>query len=116
MVNGKKLLGSAQKRTSSGVLQHGSLPLTGAFTTLPRYLRISPDLRAGQTELFTRKCIWLTALSPDITLSSVVDSLTHGFSEQLEMDIAYSPWKRRELDEIGKIAETIAVESDVQIY
>ncbi len=33
-VNGKKLIGSAQARKKEGVLQHGSLPLTGDLTRI----------------------------------------------------------------------------------
>jgi lipoate-protein ligase A len=33
-VNGKKLIGSAQARNKKGVLQHGSLPLTGDLTRI----------------------------------------------------------------------------------
>ena len=33
-VNGKKLIGSAQARKKEGVLQHGSLPLTGELTRI----------------------------------------------------------------------------------
>jgi lipoate-protein ligase A len=33
-VDGKKLIGSAQARKKEGVLQHGSLPLTGDLTRI----------------------------------------------------------------------------------
>lgn len=38
-VNGKKLIGSAQARRKSGVLQHGSLPLSGDLTRILQVLR-----------------------------------------------------------------------------
>ncbi len=37
-VNGKKLIGSAQARKKEGVLQHGSLPLTGDLTRICQVL------------------------------------------------------------------------------
>jgi lipoate-protein ligase A len=41
-VNGKKLMGSAQARRKDGVLQHGSLPLTGDLTRIVQAL-VFPD-------------------------------------------------------------------------
>jgi lipoate-protein ligase A len=40
--NGKKIIGSAQARRTSGVLQHGSLPLVGDLTRITQVLRF-PD-------------------------------------------------------------------------
>jgi lipoate-protein ligase A len=45
MVEGRKLLGSAQKRSAKAVLQHGSIPLTPAFRLLPDYLVLSAEER-----------------------------------------------------------------------
>ncbi len=41
-VGGKKLVGSAQARRKEGVLQHGSLPLTGDLTRILQVLSF-PD-------------------------------------------------------------------------
>lgn len=46
-VGGKKLIGSAQARKKSGVLQHGSLPLYGDLTRIIATLRY-PDLEQRQ--------------------------------------------------------------------
>lgn len=42
-VKGKKLIGSAQARRKSGILQHGALPLTGDLTRIIRALRFTDD-------------------------------------------------------------------------
>ncbi len=42
-VNGKKLIGSAQARRKSGVLQHGSLPLYGDLTRITKVLHYPDD-------------------------------------------------------------------------
>lgn len=42
-VNGKKLIGSAQARRKSGVLQHGTLPLSGDLTRILQVLRYQDD-------------------------------------------------------------------------
>jgi lipoyl(octanoyl) transferase len=42
-LNGKKIIGSAQARKKEGVLQHGSLPLTGDLTRITEILRYKND-------------------------------------------------------------------------
>ncbi len=42
-VNGKKLIGSAQARKKEGVLQHGSLPLTGDLTRICQALAFEDE-------------------------------------------------------------------------
>jgi lipoate-protein ligase A len=51
-VNGKKLIGSAQARRREGVLQHGSLPLTGNLTRITEALTFADD--AARLEAATR--------------------------------------------------------------
>jgi lipoate-protein ligase A len=46
-VNGKKLVGSAQARRKEGVLQHGSLPLTGDLTRILQVI-LYPDQAARE--------------------------------------------------------------------
>lgn len=47
-VNSKKLIGSAQARRKSGVLQHGSLPLSGDLTRILKVLNFPDDHRRQQ--------------------------------------------------------------------
>jgi lipoate-protein ligase A len=47
-VDGKKLIGSAQARRKSGVLQHGSLPLSGDLTRIIKVLHYHNDARMKQ--------------------------------------------------------------------
>ncbi|HIE25518.1 MAG TPA: lipoate--protein ligase family protein [Anaerolineales bacterium] len=47
-VNGKKIIGSAQARQKGGVLQHGSLPLTGDLARVTEALSF-PDEKSRQT-------------------------------------------------------------------
>jgi lipoate-protein ligase A len=49
-VEGKKLIGSAQARRKEGVLQHGSLPLTGDLTRICQAL-VFPDEAARETAM-----------------------------------------------------------------
>ena len=49
-MDGKKLIGSAQARRKEGVLQHGSLPLTGDLTRICQAL-VFPDESARETAM-----------------------------------------------------------------
>ena len=44
----KKLVGSAQTTTRDAALQHGTIPLSAAYTRITRYLRARPATAAGQ--------------------------------------------------------------------
>jgi lipoate-protein ligase A len=108
MVNGKKLVGSAQKRTSGAVLQHGSIPITPAFRTLPDFLRISNADRRTQKEMLAAKCICLREICPDLDETTFRESMIHGFETSLPFEFTRAPWsahEKRTIDEIAKSAE-----------
>jgi lipoate-protein ligase A len=49
-VNGKKLVGSAQRRRRGGVLQHGTIPLAGDLTPICRMIRYRDDAARAEAE------------------------------------------------------------------
>ena len=49
----KKLVGSAQTTTRDAALQHGTIPLSGAYTRIARYLRPRPVPAPGQVACAT---------------------------------------------------------------
>ena len=49
----KKLVGSAQTTTRDAALQHGTIPLSGAYTRIARYLRPRPAATPGQVAATT---------------------------------------------------------------
>jgi len=63
-VNGKKLIGSAQARNKKGVLQHGSLPLTGDLT------------RICQALMFKDEAARETAMQRLLARATTVESVT----------------------------------------
>jgi lipoate-protein ligase A len=90
MVQGRKLVGSAQYRTATAVLQHGSLPLTTAYSRLPRYLRLSGDERKRQEKLLQEKCIAIGEIAPDLSINRLITVLIDGFSKGL--GCSGKPW------------------------
>jgi lipoate-protein ligase A len=96
MVDGKKLIGSAQKRTAGAVLQHGSIPITNAFRRLPEYLRIDDSEKEKQTELLILKSCCVDELISGATFESLAKCLMDGFLSVLPFNGEAAPWTDEE--------------------
>jgi len=103
MVNGKKLVGSAQKRSADAVLQHGSIPITADYRRLPEYLRIDESEKIKQIELLESKSCCIDELVSGASFGSLVKCLMDGFSSVLPFDREVIPWNLEEEAEINKI-------------
>lgn len=87
-VNGMKLIGSAQVRRKSGILQHGSLPLCGDLTRITQVLAFNSDLEreaaavrlhsraATVSDILNRLVIWETAAQKIISSFENVFQIT----------------------------------------
>jgi len=106
MVNGRKLIGSAQKRTLCGVLQHGSLPITTDFATLPQYLNIEHEEQELQKKLLLKKCISLHEISSDINITQLIESLAFGFTNTLRLQSSFVSWNDSEYKTISNLASS----------
>jgi lipoate-protein ligase A len=104
MTKGRKLAGSAQKRSAEAVLQHGSIPFTPAYRRLPEYLQLSDMQRDVQKGLLASKSICLTELDPNLTLAGVRRALIGGFVANLPFEAMEKPWTGEELARIGALA------------
>ena len=103
MVNGKKLVGSAQKRSADAVLQHGSIPITNDYRKLPEYLRIDELEKIKQTELLELKSCCIDELTSGVSFNSLAKCLMDGFLSVLPFDGEVIPWTSQEEAEINKI-------------
>ncbi len=95
-VNEKKLIGSAQARRKEGVLQHGSLPLTGDLTRICQALKFENESareNAAQ-RLLARATTVQSILGKEITWETAAQSFARGFESQLGIN-----FKRGELSE-----------------
>lgn len=94
---GRKLVGSAQRRFRGAVLQHGSILLGSAHERLVDWLRIEPEqkdmwrqrLRADSTCL--RECI-----DRPIDRTELIESLVAGFSEVMHCELVRDEIEPRE--------------------
>lgn len=112
LVNGKKLVGSAQKRTSRAVLQHGSIPISTTYRTLPDYLKISPVQQEQQTASLLQKSISLAEILPDIDFRKATTALHEGFVQTLTPDtVTIQAWTAAELTLISSYIYSIECSS-----
>ncbi len=99
-INGKKAIGSAQKRSGSSFLQHGSIPLVKEAELLAAVSYGLDPVRAGS----------MTSLSDElgkpVSFEQAVEHLTEGFRQQFQAEL--SP--RRLSPEETRLVERIEIE------
>lgn len=84
-VDGKKLIGSAQARKKEGVLQHGSLPLTGDLTRICQALVFENETAREEASkrLLARAITVESALGRAVSWETAVQAFVHAFETRL---------------------------------
>lgn len=84
-VNGKKLIGSAQARKKEGVLQHGSLPLTGDLTRICQALVFENEAKREEAaqRLLERATTVESAMGVGVSWEKAQQAFIHAFEAQL---------------------------------
>ena len=102
MTGGRKLIGSAQKRTAEAVLQHGSIPVTDAYRKLPEYLNVDASKKEALLRLLTAKscCVNELILGGTATFEYLAKHLMGGFSSVLPFESQIIPWSAEERRDI----------------
>ena len=91
-VDGKKLLGSAQARRRTGVLQHGALPLIGDLTRITRGLNF-PDETArhgAALRLLQHATTVEQVTGTQISWDEAASAFIQGFEETLDLELAFA--------------------------
>jgi lipoate-protein ligase A len=99
VVEGKKLVGSAQARKKEGVLQHGTFPLHGDLTRITQAL-VFPDEAArvaAAQKLLTRATTAETVTGRIIAWETAAQAFVEAFESQLGLKL-----ERGELSEVEK--------------
>jgi lipoate-protein ligase A len=107
-VGGKKLIGSAQARRSSGVLQHGSLPLGGDIMRITRVLRFHDEQeRASAAErLESRATTVETAVGRQVRWDAAAAAFVAAFEDALHVRFEETTLTSAELRRAEELAET----------
>ena len=84
-VDGKKLIGSAQARRKDGVLQHGSLPLTGDLTRICQALVFKDEAARADASrrLLARAATVESVLGQAVPWESAARSMVRAFEAEL---------------------------------
>ena len=95
-VDGKKLIGSAQARKKEGVLQHGSLPLTGDLARICEALVFENESARedASKRLLARAATVESVLGRAVNWETAAQAFIHAFEAQLGLSL-----KRGELSE-----------------
>jgi lipoate-protein ligase A len=88
-VGGRKLLGSAQVRRRGGVMQHGTLPLTGDITRICQVLHFADQASRDRAakRLGERAVTVEETLGRSVSWDQVAASLSQGFSQALVLHL-----------------------------
>ena len=86
---GKKLIGSAQARRKTGVLQHGTLPLWGDLTRITQALcfQQEEDRSMAAARLLARATTLETILGCRITWEAAAQAFINAFQSELNLDL-----------------------------
>jgi lipoate-protein ligase A len=84
-VQGKKLIGSAQARKKDGVLQHGSLPLTGDLTRIGQALVFDDEIarETAAHRLLARAATVESVSGRRVDWETAAQAFVRGFEVQL---------------------------------
>ncbi|MEJ5312485.1 MAG: biotin/lipoate A/B protein ligase family protein [Anaerolineae bacterium] len=98
-VGPRKLFGSAQMRINGGILQHGTLPLSGDIARISDYLTARPPADRIREHALTLH----DALGRTVAWREIADALIEGFTATLNLTLIPAPLlpaERRLIDQL----------------
>ena len=96
---GKKLIGSAQARRREGVLQHGSLPLTGDLARITEALTFADESarKDAATRLLARAATVESVLGRAVDWETAARALVRAFEVELKITLERGELSREEI-------------------
>jgi lipoate-protein ligase A len=107
VVQGKKLIGSAQARRKNVMLQHGTLPLYGDLTRITQVLAFSDEQErsAAATRLLSHATSAENILGTKITWQDAVQAFIVGFQSELNLELIPSELSEIETKRAEKLVQ-----------
>jgi len=104
-VHGKKLIGSAQARRKEGVLQHGSLPLSGDLTRITRVLVYpNPEAREESAQRLLERATTVEAvLNSIISWEETAREIAAAFQDCLNLELVEDGLSSEELERASQL-------------
>lgn len=106
--NGRKLIGSAQRRYSGSVLQHGSIPLRNGDYDIEDFLDVPPRERKGNVKVTAASSV-SGALGRDVTYKETVECLKKGFEDTFGISLQRKSVSCKQKDKIKKLSKNYIV-------
>ena len=99
VVDGKKLIGSAQARRKNGVLQHGTLPLWGDLTRITSVLVYSDEQtrREAALRLLSHATTVETVLGYKVDWVAAAQAFIKGFQTELDLELIQGDLSEQEI-------------------
>jgi len=106
-VDGKKLIGSAQARKKEGVLQHGSLPLTGDLARICQALVFESESARedASKRLLTRAATVESVLGRAVSWETAAQAFIHAFETQLGLNLKKGELSESESKRAGELVK-----------
>ena len=107
VVDGKKLIGSAQARRKNGMLQHGTLPLSGDLTRITNVLVYSDDhkRREAALSLLSHATTVEKVLGDQISWETAAQAFIAGFQSELNLELVQADLSDQEKKRVEILAE-----------
>jgi len=89
VIQGKKIIGSAQARRKNAVLQHGTFPLWGDLTRITEVLSFEDEQsrHRAATRLLSHATTAETVLDNRLTWDETAQAFIHGFQSELDLKL-----------------------------
>ena len=104
--NGRKLIGSAQRRYSGSVLQHGSIPLRNGDYDIEDFLDVPSRERKADVKVTSSVS---DALGRDVTYDEVVRCLRKGFEDTFKISLQRKSVSGKQKEKIRKLSKNYIV-------
>jgi len=113
-VEGCKLVGSAQVRRKQGILQHGTLPLTGDIARICDVL-VYPDEAArsvAKADVHTRALTLEEALGVSVDWQTVAEAVAQGFADAFDLTLTLDALTPAEWDQAERLTAEVYANPD----
>lgn len=109
-IEGKKVVGSAQRKYPNAILQHGSILIGSAHQRLPGFLSLDPEDKELMKVQLEKKTTELdTHLPESITPFGLSHALADGFREYFECDFEAEPLTESETKQIRDVQSKFSI-------
>jgi lipoate-protein ligase A len=107
-VDGKKIIGNAQARKKEGILQHGTLPLTGDLTRITEVLHYGTPGEKNQAaeQLLQKAATVETLLGKKVSWDEAAQAFKTGFQETLNVKFTESDLTTKEEEQAAMLEKT----------